>query len=154
MKISTNFYLLARSITPPHKRQPVRMAILSAFLHLEGLLNNFFTWRLEMNMLINVNSQVKVLEGFLRTKYNNRGILLKFHEDSLLRIGLMSEGDTHVLPLASNATANIPLLGENTSDLDDADFMVLIPGSVPRDSIQSEIEKYKLAEKSYKIIQA
>ena len=66
-----NIKNLIYQLVPPHKRLPVRLKWLSALLSpLMDLWVTFYAWRQTSRMLINVNSQTQVLEGYLRAKYN------------------------------------------------------------------------------------
>lgn len=70
MNIKMNFLNLARQLLPPHKRQPVRMKLLHGFFApLHSLFETFDQWRSDSRMMVNVNSQIKVFEGYLRKKY-------------------------------------------------------------------------------------
>ena len=71
MNLRMNCKNLVRQLLPPHKRQPVRLSFLSGFVAvLQKLFESFATWRDHVRMMANVNSQVKVLEGYLRKKYD------------------------------------------------------------------------------------
>ena len=48
---------------------------------------------------------------------------------------------------------SIALEGESGVPFEDADFIVYIPLSVSIGQVSAEVEKYKLADKKYKIIQ-
>ena len=59
-----------RQLLPEHKRQPVRLRILRAFVKpLADLFAAFSLWRDETRKLLNVTNQEGVLEQFLRNKY-------------------------------------------------------------------------------------
>lgn len=152
MKLSSNFYLLIKTLLPFHKRQPKRLAFLNSLLPIDSLLNSFHTWANYTLMMISVNSQVKVLEGYLRSKYNNKNIIIKLYEDGLLPIGLLDEGDNNLLYVGESDFIDVALLGETVNEFDDIDFWVIIPQSLSYDEVLSEIEKYKLIDKTYKIM--
>lgn len=155
MKIS--FINLVRQLTPPHKRQPVRLTLLRAFVApLQLLFNSFDKWRSDTRMMINVNSQVKVFEGYLRKKYNEPiTIKIVTFDDGLLMVCLETEGTLQQpdIGLEDEETIDVPLDGEIREKFGDADFIVYIPAGLDVNLIRAEIEKYKQALTSYKIIQ-
>ena len=72
MNPKMNYKNLTRQLLPPHKRQPNRMAFLRGLIApLQSLFDSFNAYRNDSRMMFNVNSQVKVLEGYLRKKYND-----------------------------------------------------------------------------------
>ncbi len=158
MNIRINFKNLTRQLLPPHKRQPVRLALLGAFLYpLQILFNLFAGWRDTWRMLVNVNSQVKVLEGYLRKKYREPiSIKIVTFNNGLLPVGLISEGRT-MWPqfglAGENALRSVPLENEIRDKFDEADFIVYIPKGLDIKLISSEIEKYKQVLTRYKMIQ-
>lgn len=65
-----NFRSLVRQLLPNHKRQPVRLSILRAFVSgLQALFDAFDAWRDRIRRDINLSSQTIVLEGYLRKKF-------------------------------------------------------------------------------------
>ena len=158
MNLNFDHRYLVGQLLPPHKRQPVRIKLLSDFLKpLQTLFADFSIWRENSRMRINVNSQVKVLEGYLRKKFNEpAGIKIVTFNNGLLVVGLESEGSTMWPEISLEAEERIkaiPLENEIRDKLDDVDFIVYIPTSVDKALIESEIEKYKQALITYKIIQ-
>lgn len=158
MNLNFNYHYLVRQLLPPHKRQPIRIKLLAGFLNpLHQLFTDFSIWRENSRMMVNVNSQVKVLEGYLRKKFNEPlNIKIVTFNNGLLFVGLESEGSTmwpEISLEVEGRTKAIPLENEIRDKLDDVDFIVYIPISVDRNLIESEIEKYKQALITYKIIQ-
>lgn len=159
MNLKINFQNLARQLLPQHKRQPVRLSFVRAFLSpLQTLFGQSFDiWRDDARMKINVNSQVLVFEGYLRKKYNEKvAIKIVTFDDGLLRVGLEEEGLAMMPEIGladEDKFANVPLDGEIRERFGDADFIVYIPSRVNIDLIRAEIEKYKQALIEYKIIQ-
>lgn len=155
MKI--NFSNLTRQLIPPHKRQANRLLLLRAFLSpLQGLFDSFDKWRSDTRMMINVNSQVKVFEGYLRKKYNEPiTIKIVTFDDGLLMVCLENEGVLNQpdVGFVDEKTVDIPLDGEIRMQFGDADFIVYIPENINIDLIRAEIERYKQALTDYKIIQ-
>lgn len=158
MNINVNFKNLVRQLLPPHKRQPVRLAFLSALLYpLQVLFNLFAAWRDTWRMLVGVNSQVKVLEGYLRKKYGESiRIKIVTFNNGLLSVGLTNEGRTMWPPfglVGETTLQSVPLENEIRDKFDGADFIVYIPPGIDIRLIESEIEKYKQVLTMYKIIQ-
>lgn len=158
MNPTINILNLVRQLLPPHKRQPIRLALLKSFLNpLETLFKDFYIWRENARMMINVNSQVKIFEGYLRKKYNQPiAIKIITFSDGLLLVGLESEGEA-MMPVigleSENRFAEVPLETEVRDQFGDADFIVYIPAEIDINLIRAEIEKYKQALVTYKIIQ-
>lgn len=155
MKI--NFTNLVRQLLPVHKRQPVRLALLQAFIApLQLLFGHFCQWRDNTRMMVNVNSQVKIFEEYLRRKYNEPiSIKIVTFDDGLLMVCLESEGHS-MMPEVGNTdekTVDIPLSGEIREQFGDCDFIVYIPAGLDIGLIRAEIEKYKQALIEYNIIQ-
>jgi hypothetical protein len=131
--------------------------MLQAFvLPLTRLFAAFSEWRTNTRMMINVNSQVKVFEGYLRKRYREPvAIKIVTFEDGLLPVCLEEEGTTQQ-PSFGDETAEmvaIPLDGEMRMLFGDVDFVVYIPQGVDADLIGAEVEKYKQALTTFKIIQ-
>lgn len=158
MNPSLFFPNLVRQLLPPHKRQPARLALFRAFVGpLQLLMNDFVGWRNNTRMMLGVNSQVKILEGYLRKKYKQPvTIKIVTFSDGLLLIGLQKEGRA-MMPLIGlsdeNSFAKIPLSGEVRQQFGDADFIVYLPADVDIGLIRAELENYKQALIKYKIIQ-
>lgn len=108
-------------------------------------------------MMINVNSQVKVFEGYLRKKYDEPiKIKIVTFDEGLLLVGLVEEGMTMMPEIGLEGEdhfTGVPLDGEVRERFGDANFIVYIPITVDVNVIRAEIEKYKQALTIYKIIQ-
>lgn len=154
-----NYRNLVRQLIPAHKRQPVRLWWLRGLIApLEALFASFDKWRSDTRMMINVNSQVAVFEGYLRKKYNEPiAIRVVTFDDGMLRVSLRAEGDTLRLCTGlrpdEQSREAVPLRGEIREMFGDADFIVYIPLTVDVDMIRAEIERFKQALVEYKIIQ-
>lgn len=158
MNLKVNYQNFIRQMLPPHKRQPIRIKLLGGFiLPLQKLFDGFNIWRDDSRMMINVNSQVKVFEGYLRKKYNEPiSIKIVTFNNGLLLIGLEEEGKAMWPEIgfeSENHLRAIPLENEIRDKFDDADFIVYIPQNVNKILIEAEIEKYKQVLTKYKIIQ-
>ena len=157
MNSKINYQNLIRQLLPPHKRQKTRIRLLKGFISpLQKLFSDFNTWRENSRMMVNVNSQVKILEGYLRKRYQESiSIKIVTFNNGLMLTGLESEGNTMwpVIGLTDEELKAIPLENEIHDKFDGADFIVYIPEGVDKMLIESEIEKYKQVLTTYKIIQ-
>lgn len=158
MNIMIDHRNLVCQLLPPHKRQAARLKLLQGFITpLQTLFDDFHSWREDSRMMMNVNSQVRVLEGYLRKKYKEPiRIKIVTFSNGLLSVGLLSEGKT-MWPafglLSELVLKEIPLKDEQRDKFKDADFVVYIPTHIDRSSIEADIEKYKQVLVTYKIIQ-
>lgn len=110
-------------------------------------------------MLVNMNSQIGVLEGYLRNKYNEPvAIRIESYDDGLLWIPLASESEAQQPEFHSDCTQvpiqEIPLQFEIRDRFSDVDFIVYIPVTIDKALIQAEIDTYRQALIKYKIIQS
>ena len=159
MNPKINIKNLIRQLVPPHRRQPVRLWILGVFLGpLEFLYNRFSVWRDEVRMRINLSSQTRVLEGYLRLKYDaTLSIKIVSSEDGLLLVGLESEGDNYQprfgLEEEVDYLVPVPFENELKGSLGDYDFIIYLPPGVDINLIRAEVEKYRQAGVTYTIIQ-
>lgn len=157
MNIKVNYLNLARQLIPPHKRQPVRMRLLQGFFApLYNLFETFDQWRSDSRMMVNVNSQIKVFEGYLRKKYNEPiSIKIVTYNNGLLLVGLEIEGKTMwpEIGLEAESMKAVPLENEIRDKFDGVDFIVYIPKNVDKALIDAEIQKYKQVLTTYKIVQ-
>lgn len=157
-----NFKRLVVQLLPWTKRMPVRVSMLRSMTsRLDSLFSEFDLWRDDVRMTVNVNSQVAVLEGYLRKKYRQPiAIKIVTYDDGALQVGLAEEGDTFLVavPLEGEETAampplEVPLEAEIRDRFGDADFIVYIPTGVDTDMIRADIERFKQALTIYKIVQ-
>ena len=150
---------LVRQLVPPHKRKPTRLWFLRLFNgRLKELFADFKLWRDDVRMLVNVNSQVMVLEGYLRKKYNEPiAIKIDTFSDKLFAVGLEDEGETFMPSVGlidEGPAVDVPLFNEMRDTFGDVDFVIYIPVNVDIELIRAEVEKYKRALAKYKIIQS
>lgn len=153
-----NYRNLVRQLLPAHKRQPARLWWLRALVApLAALFAAFDKWRSDTRMIVHVNSQVQVFEGYLRKKYGHPvAIKLVTYDSGLARVALRIEGASlRLSPALRSETVRqpLPLRGEIRERFGDADFIVYIPAEVDIDLIRAEIERFKQALVRYKIIQ-
>lgn len=153
-----DFRNLVRQLLPAHKRQPVRLWWLRILVApLIALFEIFDKWRSDTRMIVNVNSQVKVFEGYLRKKYGQPvAIKVVTYDSWLARVSLRAEGYSQRLTAglrSETVRRSLPLRGEIRERFGDADFIVYIPAEIDIDLIRAEIERFKQALVQYKIIQ-
>lgn len=138
----------------------IRLKWLSCLLSpLMDLWVAFQTWRTSTRMLVNMNSQIGVLEGYLRNKYNEPiAIRIESYADGLLWVPLASESEAQQPEFHSDYTQvpvpEIPLQFEIRDRFSDVDFIVYIPVTIDKALIQAEIDTYRQALIKYKIIQS
>lgn len=150
-----NFDNLVRQIVYPHRRQPVRLKILRAFVYpLKGLFLAFAEWRDRIRMDINLSSQTIVLEGYLRRKFGV-SIAVVTYDDGLLPVGFEFEGEMYLqgFGLEGDPFVEVPFADEIRGSFEGADFVVYVPAGVDIEQVRAEIERYKLATITYIIIQ-
>lgn len=148
MEIRLNIKGVVRQFVAPHRRQSNRLAWLYALTDLQGVYDSFVAWCADFRYRVHVTSQHASLQGHL-TNVFGPGILIKSFDDQFIGIGLTSEASHWVMfdPMQS-----IALEGEAAQRFSDADFIVYAPASVNRNLLMAEIERYKLADKAYKIV--
>lgn len=158
MNPKIDFDNLVRQMVPSHRRQPVRLSLLRALVRpLTGLFGGFDRWRDDVRMRLNLTGQIKILEGYLRAKYDpTLSIRIVSNDPRLLPVGLKQEGKTHFVAvgLKGERRVGVALKNEIYDRYGDADFLVFIPAGVDIEAIRIEIEKYRPAGINYKIIQS
>lgn len=157
MNPTTHIPQLVRQLLPPHKRKPLRLQWLGSLTEpLLPLFAEFSSWRDDTRLRVNVTSQVKVLEGYLRKKYNEPfRIKIETFDDQLLAVGLEPEGAQfmHSVGMLPEATPiEVPLSFEMRENFDGVDFRVILPPEVDRDRVRVDIEHLKRATARYEII--
>ena len=135
-----DFRNLTRQLLPEHKRQPVRLRILWAFVKpLANLFTSFSLWQ------------------FLRNKYGAADITIESYREAGFAVGLRSEGVGVAVPVGLNKAEGTPafvsLRGENREQFGDVDFIVHIPAGVDAEQVRADIEKYRATLTTYKIDQ-
>lgn len=148
MNIILNFREIVRQYVAPHRRQPVRLAWLRALLDLEGVWDTFAAWRDYYRYKVHVTSQHRSLQGHLNKTFGG-GIRVKSYEDQFLDIGLNSEPAHWVL---FDPMQEVALEGEGGQSFADVDFIVHVPEGVDLALVRAEIERYKIADRTYKIV--
>ena len=159
MNSKININNLVKRLLPWYKRQPIRLAILRALVSpLSILWRDFDKWRDDTRMIVNVNSQVAVLEGYLKKKYNQPlSIKIVTYDDGALEVGLIQEGEVNRVDVPTDSQeggkpAPLPLDGEIRDRFGDVDFIVYMPKGVDIDMIRADIERFKQALITYNII--
>ena len=148
MNIILNFKELVRQYVAPHRRQRVRLGWLWALIDLESVWLVFAAWRDYYRYKVHVPSQHRSLEGHLSKTFGG-GILIKSYEDQFLAIGLNSEPAHWVL---FEPMQEIALEGEGGQSFQDVDFIVYVPEGIDLSLVRAEIERYKIADRTYKIV--
>ena len=148
MNIILNFKELVRQYVAPHRRGTARLHWLWSLIDLQGVYDAFSEWRDYYRYKTHVTSQHKALQGHLNYIFGG-GIIIKSYNDQFLDIGLNSEPAHWAIfePLQE-----IALEGEGGQNFTDVDFIVYVPEGVDLNLLAAEIEKYKLADKAYKIV--
>lgn len=148
---------LVRQLAEPHRRQPVRLALLRAFVtRLKELHAQFYAYRRDTRIVVNLTGQVAVLEGWLRYRFDEPfAIKVVTYDDGLLPVGLEAEGETMLAAIGntSDTWTSVALEGEMRRRFGDADFIVYVPASVDPALVTAELEKYRQALVTYKIVQ-
>lgn len=148
MNIALNIRELIRQYIAPHRRQPNRINWLSSLIDLQSVYDAFAAWRDYYRYKVHITSQHKALQGHLNKTFGG-GIIIKSYDDQYLDVGL-NEEPAHWIIL--EPMPEVALEGESGKSFADADFIVFIPANVDRNLLCAEIEKYKLADKIYKVI--
>ena len=148
MNIILNFKELIRQYIAPHRRQPVRLGWLWSLVDLDGVWQSFAVWRDYYRYKVHVTSQHRSLEGHLGKTFGS-GIRVKSYEDQFMAIGLDSEPAHWAL---FEPTQEIALEGESGQSFKDVDFIVYVPEGIDLSLVRAEIERYKIADKTYKIV--
>lgn len=149
MNIILNFKELIRQYVAPHRRQPVRLGWLWSLIDLDGAWKAFAEWRDYYRYKVHVTSQHRSLQGHLNKTFGG-GILIKSYEDQFLDVGLNSEPAHWVL--FDDPMPEIALEGEGGQSFRDVDFIVYVPEGVDLNLVRAEIERYKIADRTYKIV--
>lgn len=148
MNVNLNFTELVRQYVAPHRRQTNRLKWLYALIDLTSTWNLFVVWRDYYKYKVHVTSQHRSLQGHLNKMFGS-GILIKSFDDLFLEVGLSDESAHWVI---FTPMQEVALTGESLDSFGSVDFIVYAPVGVDRDLLAAEIEKYKLADKAYKII--
>lgn len=148
MNIILNFKELIRQYVAPHRRQPNRLGWLWSLVDLDGVWQFFSDWRDYYRYKVHVTSQHRSQEGHLNKTFGG-GILIKSYEDQFLAIGLNSEPAHWVL---FEPMQEIALEGEGGQSFKDVDFIVYVPEGIDLSLVRAEIERYKIADRTYKIV--
>ena len=148
MNIVLNFKELIRQYVAPYRRGSNRLKWLWGLVDLQGVYDVFSIWRDYYRYKVHVTSQHKVLQGHLNKTFGS-GIIVKSYDDQFLDIGLNSEPAHWVI---FEPMQGIALEGEGGQNFTDVDFIIYAPEGIDRNLLSAEIEKYKLADKAYKIV--
>ncbi len=148
MNINIDIKEIIRQYIAPHRRQTNRLNWLWSLINMSTIWESWVEWRDYYRYKIHVTSQQASLQGHL-IKTFGEGIELNSYDNNYLAVGLEGEQAHWVYFDPYQAVA---LEGESQATFDGVDFIVYAPSSVDNDLLSAEIEKYKLADKAYKII--
>lgn len=148
MNIILNFKEIIRQYVAPHRRQANRLNWLWALIDLDSVWKSFSEWRDYYRYKVHVTSQHKSLQGHLNKTFGG-GILVKSYDDQFLDVGLDVESAHWAL---FDPMQEIALEGEGGKSFEDVDFIVYVPSGVNLNLVMAEIERYKIADRTYKII--
>lgn len=149
MKIDYQQYL--QRVLPYRKRTPMRKLWLSVPLNaLQRLHTAYEAWCSDIYYRINANAQIMVLQYTLnRNVSGSQGLIcVKHYEDEGLFVQLSTE-DPEVHYVGEGSF--VALIGEISNPLD-CDFFVTAPSTVNRVELYNELERYRVAGKSYEIV--
>lgn len=154
-----DFRNLVRQLLPHHMRLPVRLRILRClFKPLIVLYEAFCTWKENTRRLMSVTNQQGVLEQFLREKYHDDTITIVSYREDGFAVGLDPEGLSTAQAIGLNdgegSPAEVSLKGELYQQFGDVDFIVYISAATDPVKIRADVEKYRPALTTYKIIQS
>lgn len=162
MNLKLNIPNLVRQLLPNHKRKPGRLMLLRSLAAPLGILfGEFDLWREGLRIEMNMTSQVGVLEGYLRNKYNDPRIRVETFLDRGLAAGLPFEGRIYAVPVGLGTTAvervaaAVPFPGELRERYGDADFLIYVPAgydSEKLERIRIDIARFKQVIVKYQII--
>jgi hypothetical protein len=116
-------------------------------------------YRMEVRSSLNINAQTIVLQNHLNDLFDNsaRRIKIKHSNEQSLVVGLLADGQENyfAIRLSSENPAEYveiyaALAGESLTALD-VDYMILVPVGVPINALLAELNKYRLAGKSFTI---
>lgn len=128
--------------------------MLRAFVSpLSDLMDGFILWRARIRMLLNVTSQVAVLEGYLRTNFSPE-ISIETYYDGGILIGLPQEGYSACVRVGlADETSQliIPLPGEIMGQFESVDFVIYCPQIVDTETVSAEVERFRQVLTTYNL---
>ena len=148
MNIVLNFKELIRQYVAPYRRGSNRLKWLWGLVDLQAVYDTFSAWRDYYPYKVHVTSQHKAFHGHLNIFFGGGIFVICFYVE-FLDIGLISEPAHWVI---FEPMQEIALEGEGGQSFIDVDFIVYAPEGIDRNLLSAEIEKYKLADKAYKIV--
>jgi hypothetical protein len=116
-------------------------------------------YRKEVRKSLNITAQTLILQNHLNNLFDplSRRILIKHSSEQSLNVGLVADGQENYF-LIRLSTENpveyseicVALAGESQQDLD-VDYLILVPVGVEINGLLAELNKYRLAGKSFTI---
>lgn len=153
MKISFN--LLTKILLPFHKRQPVRLSFLSIFAQkAKQAMEKLLIIKSETIKSLGITGQTIMLTHHLNNLFGP-GISIVHGIQQSLNFGLLEDGSQNYIDigLLSEASSFRPaaLEGENLESFG-FDYQVIITPATPVSSLTAELNKYRLAGKTFEIV--
>lgn len=153
-----NIQNLIWTMLPPFLRKPLRVYWLMSLLKpIDDLMQGYLQFKQGISYKISINAQVIVFENYINKILDPEAKRIKIIHavDGAIPIGLEIER-SYFMSLSTSSEGKfkpIPLFGENDNALD-VSFNVIVPLGVNIAKLKSEINIYKPAGKTYKIIQS
>jgi hypothetical protein len=113
-------------------------------------------YRKEVRRSLNITAQTIVLKAHLNNMFDPslRRILIKHYDEQSLPIGLIADGIENYAAFRLDGEIYtdiyVALLGESQSELD-VDYIIRIPAGVSVNSLLAELNKYRLAGKTFTV---
>ena len=151
MNVVLDFKELVRQYVAPHRRQPVRLRWLWGLTDLEGAWEQFAAWRDYYRYKVRVTGQQASVEGHLgRLLGSGVKVVVRSYADGYLSVGLEQEVPHWV---EFDPQKEIALEGEIEELFGGCDFVVYVPHGTDMMLVTEEVERYRLADKKYKLIE-
>jgi hypothetical protein len=157
MNLNLDIKSFVNRMIPVHKRQPVRLKILGFFADLMSeIYNDYASYRDELLYRFNVTGEVLSLKNFLNRQIPEAGgrIDIIHGRENGFSVQLRSEQGYNYLQLSNsdgNQFVEVALRGEILDPFTES-FAVEVPEHVNTDKVLAIVNEYRLAGKSFKII--
>lgn len=156
----SSFYHLVHSLLPFHKRQVVRLAFLRLVMaKYDQAMSTLAEYRKEVRRTLNINAQTMVLQNHLNNLFDPtfRRIFIKHSNEQSLVVGLIADGLENFFAIRIESEAPegyveifITLYGESKIALA-VDYIILAPIESNTNAMLAELNKYRLAGKTFTI---
>jgi hypothetical protein len=139
-----------------HKRQPNRLKVLDFIMsQLDKVFISYRNYRNNLIYRLNVSGETGSLQAHLNRVIDNanNSILIQHEKDTGISVQLRSEGGDNTIKIGKVTNpVKIALRGEVVSHFDTS-FIVRIPAGVNKNKVTAIVNEYRLAGKSFKIIE-